>query len=255
MFPLNRRKALIAGGLVAAVAAPTAAIGAGEGQPVDGGARNPSRDTRQAYTKETEVIARTSTYGTRQSNKSDNGGGAVYGCRSKPGGTAARNEPCLRGTNLNTGSAFEFETRGALAGTITAAGGDNAKPFTTNATGVATGLNADRLDGRDAADFMLKSEKADLVAKNELLFARVTAAGNVASGRGATAATVDETTNTFTVTFDRDIEACAITATLNTAVADDERAISAAATGPRTVTVDQDEHTEDAQPFSLQIAC
>ena len=38
------------------------------------------------------------------------------------------------------------------AGLITVGGGGDAKkPFTTNATGVATGLNADRVDGADAS--------------------------------------------------------------------------------------------------------
>lgn len=42
---------------------------------------------------------------------------------------------------------------GELAGRIeVGGGGDGAKPFTTNATGVATGLNADRVDGLEAAE-------------------------------------------------------------------------------------------------------
>ncbi len=107
------------------------------------GKRNPSSG---AASRETEVIARTKTYGTRQSNvRDDNGGGAIYGCRSKTG-----REPCIRSNNLNTGRAFEFETDGAEAGHIEvkAVGG---KPLTTNATGVATGFNADRVDGLEAA--------------------------------------------------------------------------------------------------------
>src|SRR3712207_850722 len=110
---------LLAGGCTAILAAPFAGA-AGEGQPLDGGARNPSNNQSQNYTRETEVIANVNTYGTRQSNKSDNGGGAVYGCRSKAGGTPAGNEPCLRATNLADGHAFEFNAAtGARAGTIT----------------------------------------------------------------------------------------------------------------------------------------
>ena len=267
MLKLTPRKGLLAAGAIAAVSLPAVAIGAGEGQPLDGGARNPSANQQEAYTRETEVIANTSTYGTRQSNKSDSGGGAVYGCRSKPGGTPAKNEPCLRATNLVQGLAFEYESRGPIAGTITAAGGDNAKPFTTNATGVATGLNADRVDGRDASDFLPTGGKAadadkldgrdrsDFVARGDLLSARVTAAGNVAGGRGATGATVAEATNTFTVTFDRDIESCAVNATLNGTVADPDLTIVASATGARTVTVDESNDDEPAVPFHLQVVC
>ena len=107
------------------------------------GKRNPSNG---AAGHETEFISKTKTYGTRQSNvRSGNGGGAIYGCRSKLG-----REPCVRANNLKSGRAFEFATRGTEAGRIEvkAVGG---RPLTTNATGVATGFNADRVDGVDAA--------------------------------------------------------------------------------------------------------
>ena len=96
---------------------------ANNGTTVKGGARNPSADQRQSYTKETEIIADTSTYGTRQSNKSSNGGGAIYGCRSGLGGTEKNNEPCLRANNLEDGRAFELASSGKNAtevGVITA---------------------------------------------------------------------------------------------------------------------------------------
>jgi hypothetical protein len=118
------------------------AIGA-TGSVLQEGKRNPSGG---AATRETELISNAKTYGTRQSNIRDgNGGGAIYGCRSTTG-----REPCVRANNLNTGRAFEFATDGAEAGRIEvkAAGG---RPLTTNATGVATGFNADRVDGLHAA--------------------------------------------------------------------------------------------------------
>ncbi len=107
------------------------------------GNRNPGSGSTHG---ETELISSSKSYGTRQSNVRDgNGGGAIYGCRSKPG-----REPCIRGNNLNTGRAFEFETNGNEGGRITTKTTD-ARPFSTNATGVATGLNSDRIDGLDAA--------------------------------------------------------------------------------------------------------
>jgi hypothetical protein len=106
------------------------------------GKRNPSSGSAH---RETEIIASNRTYGTRQSNiKDGNGGGAIYGCRSKP-----EREPCIRANNLSTGRAFEFETGGTEVGRIEAKT-PGAKPFTTTATGVATGLNADRIDNLDA---------------------------------------------------------------------------------------------------------
>jgi hypothetical protein len=116
-------------------------------------------------TNETQIIGNlqsgtgaTGGYVTRQSNLSTTGGGAIYGCRSTAGGstaTPARN-PCIRANNLSTGFAFEFNVRGGTAaGLITVgAGGDTKRPFTTNATGVATGLNADRVDGQSASDIV-----------------------------------------------------------------------------------------------------
>lgn len=182
------------------------AIGAGENRPVDGGARNPAGGATQSYTKETQIIANTSTYGTRQSNKSDNGGGAVYGCRSKPGGSPAGNEPCLRGTNLVDGLAFEFANNGGpVVGTITSAN-TNAAPFVTNATGVATGLNADKVDGVDSAQIVTAAQS--LNSKGQ-----VSSAGTLANARGITSAarTAD---GQYTVVFASDITACALNATI-----------------------------------------
>jgi hypothetical protein len=106
------------------------------------GKRNPSSGSAK---RETEIISSNDTYGTRQSNiQNGNGGGAIYGCRSKTG-----REACIRANNLNTGRAFEFETDGTEVGRIESKT-PGARPFTTDATGVATGLNADRIDNLDA---------------------------------------------------------------------------------------------------------
>ena len=128
---------------------------AATGDPFREGARNGTA------TRETQIIANlpatntpTGGYATRQSNLSNSGGGAVYGCRSTAGGTAATppKNPCIRVNNLANGFAFEFNaSSGDSAGLITVGnGGDSKKPFTTNATGVATGLNADQVDGASA---------------------------------------------------------------------------------------------------------
>jgi hypothetical protein len=188
-------KWLLATAIAVSILAAPFAIAAGEGDPILGGARNPSPNETQALTRETEVIANTSTYGTRQSNKSTNGGGAIYGCRA----TAGTN-PCLRGVNLASGRAFEFKSNATEAGRIDVGnGGDTVRPFSTNATGTATGLNADRVDGFD---------QAQLVAR----FARVSDNGTLQGGRGASAAT-RTAEGTYTVTFDGDVSACAFTAT------------------------------------------
>lgn len=168
---LGNRSLVIGALAVAAVAtAVPVAGGFGEGRPLEGGERNPSPNQSRELRRPTEIIANTGSYGTRQSNKSNNGGGAIYGCRSGAGGTAARNEPCIRANNLRQGYAFEFDTDGSLAGLITAAkGGPNTKPFITNATGVASGLNADFVDGQEfdaaavAATGQIQTKTADQI--------------------------------------------------------------------------------------------
>ncbi len=116
--------------------------------------------------KETEIIGRFNAstgskggYVTRQSNTRTGakaGGGAIYGCRGAAGGTAAGSAPCLRATNLAAGYAFEFSSAGGIAGLISVGDGTtpnpSARPFTTNANGVATGLNADQVDGKSATE-------------------------------------------------------------------------------------------------------
>lgn len=219
------------------------------GSSVKGGARNPSADQRQAYTKETEIIADTSTYGTRQSNKSDNGGGAVYGCRSGLGGTEKNNEPCLRANNLQDGRAFEFASSGKNAtevGRITAQN-PNAAPLTTNAVGVAVGFNADQVDGKSATDIV-----SDAQSLNR--FAAVTTIGGLAAGRDAETA-ARTAAGTYLVTFKSDLSKCAYQATET--IIEDGGAAAVQPTGPTTIQV----RTRDAagaaadRPFHLLVTC
>lgn len=193
------------------------AVASGEGKSLLLGKRNPGNNASAALSSETQIIANTGTYGTRQSNKSDNGGGAIYGCRSKLGGSEKGNEPCVRSSNLADGRAFEFSSNGGTeVGRITS-GNTKSAPFTTNATGVATGLNADQVDGKGAEEIQKAATDAahtDAVATAQGLtsFAAVAADGTLGGKRGASAASTTGT-GTYTVTFAADISACAIQAT------------------------------------------
>jgi hypothetical protein len=206
-------RAAIVCSLILAIGVPSVAMGFGEGRNLLLGKRNPSSNPSLALSTETEIIANNSTYGTRQSNKKDgDGGGAIYGCRSATG-----NEPCIKSVNLKGGRAFEFNTVGPEGGRIET-GSTTGAPFTTNATGVATGLNADRVDGKEAADF---ASAADLKTVQDsvgasLLSAAVTDPGagdstRTFTGRGVTAAT--ESGDTYTVTFNKDVSKCSSTVT------------------------------------------
>jgi hypothetical protein len=243
---LSRVRARISGryalatALILVLGIPSAAIGFGEGRSILGGKRNPSSDATKAFSAETEIIANNSTYGTRQSNKRDgDGGGAIYGCRSNTG-----NEACVKAFNLKSGRAFEFQTNGKEGGRIQV-GDTTGAPLTTNATGVATGLNADKVDGKDATDF---------AASGDLLFAAVAADGT-ATGRGVSGnATHDATANTYTVTFNKDVSKCSFTASpQGDSIADAPGVASGGTSAPTTVKVDFAGVT--ATPFHLQVIC
>jgi hypothetical protein len=193
--------------LAALIVAPFAGA-FGDGKNLRGGARNPSPDARRAYSKETEIIANVKTYGTRQSNKSNNGGGAVYGCRSAAGGTPTGNEPCLRASNLSNGRAFEFNANGGTeVGAIT--GPATAAPFTTTAKGVATGLNADQVDGKSASEIVTDAQAGTK-------FASVNGADGALSPNNRGAKSASRTSaGLYTVTLDADVSKCARTATVS----------------------------------------
>jgi hypothetical protein len=215
MFRKLRSKGplVLASAVIIGLLASSFAVASGEGKNLLLGKRNPGSNASAALTSETQIIANNSTYGTRQSNKSDSGGGAIYGCRSKLGGTEKGNQPCIRSSNLADGRAFEFSANGGTeVGQITS-GNAAAAPFTTNAHGVATGLNADQVDGKSATDLAADAH-TDAVATAQGLtsFAAVAADGTLGGKRGATAS-ARTAEGIYTVTFANDISACAIQVT------------------------------------------
>lgn len=237
------RSVIAATGLLVICAAPFAS--ARTGGPLREGVRNGTT------TSETQIISNiasslgpTGGYSTRQSNLSNSGGGAVYGCRSQAGGSAATprpQNPCIRANNLSTGYAFEFNASdGLIAGAITVArGGDTTRPFVTNATGVATGLNADRVDGKHADDIAKDAVNASQALKP---FAQVTAAGGAGQSRGVPTGGVTNPggagDGVYAVAFTGDLANCALSATITGATPGEITATPAAvADGVTTVTV------------------
>ena len=233
---------ILIGGLVLAIGVPSVAMGFGEGRSLILGKRNPSG--HRTLTKETQIIGNVSTYATRQSNKKvGDGGGAIYGCRSDVG-----HEPCILTRNLRDGRAFQFETSGKEGGYIKT-GDSSGAPFTTNATGVATGLNADRVDGRDGSD---------IASPSDSLFAAVNADGTLAAGgpEATGSSRTDAAAETYTVTFNKDVSKCSYTANVTGSSADFSLGVQG---GPATnqVRVDQ-RNTADGnngRPFHLQVIC
>jgi hypothetical protein len=154
----NTRALLISGGILALFISGSA-LAVGEGDPLTGGERNPSANQSQQFAVETEIIgdiaastAAKGGYVTRQSNTqtgANAGGAAIYGCRAERG-TAQGGEGCLRANNLANGIALEVQSSGVPAlfqvgtspGTVV-----DQPPFATNARGVVTNLNAERIGG------------------------------------------------------------------------------------------------------------
>lgn len=192
---------------ILAVGVTSVATGA-VGDPVLVGKRNAAEGS-------TAIVGTTTGYATRQSNNSERDGGAAsYGCRAD-----LAHEACLFVLNHRGGEAFYFRSRGGESGgffdVIPAMGktADDVAPFKTNATGVATGLNADEVDGQSAQDIVTAA-----VAAAQPKFAAVNAAGTDVTGRGlAQAGAVLKTgAGAYTVTFASDVSKCALTATQTT---------------------------------------
>jgi hypothetical protein len=198
---------------------------------------------------ETEIISNIAStnalkggYSTRQSNLSNSGGGAIYGCRSQAGGSNAKptpQNPCLRVNNLSKGLAFELQASdGDLGGTISVgSGGEKVRPFTTNATGVATGLNADRVDGQGADDIA----KAAVSATQALHpLAQVADDGKPNKTRGVATNGVTNPANagTYLVTFDGDLTQCALSATITGTAAGQVTVTPALSADKKTTAVD-----------------
>ena len=252
------RHVLIAAVVIGLLAAPLA-VGAANDAGLMGGQRNPSNNTSSGYQKETQIIgtiaqnqggvaAHTGGYATRQSNKSDSGGGAIYGCRAKPG-----TESCVAANNLNNGDAFRFETTpGASTVGQIRFGLDLNKvvdkpPFATNGTGLVKNLNADAVDGKSADDF---------VSKGSLLFAVVGPDGTIGANRGVPAngkASVDATSGNevFTVPFSGDLSKCAATANPT----DVDAPTLAVAPGSDKSTIVVSEKGTTPYGFHLQVTC
>jgi hypothetical protein len=252
------RAIVILAAVLALAVAPVAlagSLGDAGGQPVRGGIKNP---TSGGYLQTTQIWANNASWGTRQSNLGS-GGSAIYGCRSLAGGL-----PCLDADNLKGGTAFTFITTGSTGGTILV-GNSNAAPFTTNGHGVATGLNANYLQGKQAGEFQLANQPAananelggqpasSYATTGQLLFADVGPGPVIQGARGATS--VGQVGTTYTVTFGTtNVSKCAYTASpQGAALTTGQLGVAAGATSSSAVTVSAPGGFSGG--FDLQVIC
>jgi hypothetical protein len=197
------------------VPAPAHAAGseAAGGFPIRGAIHNPPHS---AYFRTTGIFSNNGSWTNRVENLGS-GGAALDTCHAPGGGLA-----CLDGYNLSGGLAFMFQTSGSTGGEILLSNPSGA-PFTTNAHGVATGLNANFLQGRQASEFQLANQPAAnanalggqpasaYVTSGQLLFADVVPGPGIRSGRGATA--VAKSGEAYIVTFGgSNVSSCSYTA-------------------------------------------
>jgi hypothetical protein len=177
-MPKGQGKYLVLSSLILALLVTPFAFAA-NGDPMIAGGRT-------TFTKITRVLGDSSTYATQQSNlRQGDGGAARYGCRS-----SAANEYCLLSKNTGGGGSFRFTSANSLLGGIIDVDppqgktARDAKPFTTNATGVATGLNADEVDGMSATDIVKAAQAQNPAgAAPSFAFARVGADGKTDQSR------------------------------------------------------------------------
>lgn len=200
------RYLLLAATCLAVLVAPIA-VAQSEDEPIILGERNPAGGL--GANEETAIIANIGNNGqsTRQSNNAVGGRAAGYGCENN--GMEEINA-CANYVNRGMGPAAAFRTRGSI-------------PFVIRDTnrGRVANLNADLLDDREAADFLLKTEKAvdadklDGLDPNQIgreLFASIDTNGaaqpTVGNTSGATEA-VRINTGNYRVDFgDRNLSTC-----------------------------------------------
>jgi hypothetical protein len=217
------RRAAAVSAALALVAAPATALAAGSGKsrahsailndntPLKGAIHNPASSS---FLRTTGIFANFNSWTTRIQNVGS-GGAGIFGCR-------ATGSACLASENGKSGLAFTFVTNGNVGGQILLTN-PNGAPFTTNAHGEATGLNANYLQGKQASEFQLVGKPAansealggvpasEYAKTSQLLFADVSSAGTIQSTRGATAASASA--NSFTITFGTtNVSKCSYTA-------------------------------------------
>jgi hypothetical protein len=267
--PIHRTRAVLLLSVASALLAAPAALAA----PIDGGDRNPSNNASSGSSSETQIIgeiaqnagghaAGTGGFVTRQSNKSDTGGGAIYGCRAKAG-----SESCVAANNLANGDAFRFQSTVA-AGTIGQLrfGLDINKtidkpPFATNGTGLVKNLNADRVDGKSAEDFAEKTSLQNYVEKGSLLFAAVAANGTIGASRGVPAnaqaqTATDDGYPSFSVRFWGDLSMWVATASPTASGASGTLIVGAPTSAGSVTVIERDPAPGDPPySFALQVTC
>lgn len=217
------RAVALAGAVIAIAAAPVAlaagsnpsakaASASGKGTLI-GGIHNPAGST---FANTTGLFGTMKGWVARIQNQGS-GGGVTLLCKSSTGGS------CLESSNSSTGFAFDFRSGGTTGGEITLKSAADV-PFTTNAHGLASGLNANYLQGDEASAFQLASKPiatatnaenlggkpaSSYVTTSQVLFATVNGE-KIENTRGATS--VSKSESTYTVVFSSEVSKCSYTA-------------------------------------------
>lgn len=223
--------------------------------PLRGAIHNPASGS---YLRTTGIFANFSSWTTRIENVGT-GGAGTFGCRAGSNGSA-----CLAAENTKGGLAFSFASTGGSGGKILLTN-PSASPFTTNAHGEATGLNANYLQGKTASEFVTTSGTAknaselggkpasEYATTGQLLSATVVA-GKLEGGKGATAVSASGTS--YTVVFGTaNVSKCSFTASpVGQALESGQLGVEAAS-GNASAVVVNGPATGFAGSFDLQVIC
>ena len=194
-FRFSARAAIVCS-LILAIGVPSVAMGFGEGRNLLLGKRNPSsnparaqhrdRDHRQQHDLRHPPVQQEG----RRRRRRDLRLPLQPGQRALHPRQQPQGRPRVRVRHRRQGSRPHRDRRRPTGA-----------PFTTNATGVATGLNADQVDGKDATDFAAAADLA--VARASSADSGTCAAAAVGGRRpdDRVTATTAATSNVYTVDF------------------------------------------------------
>jgi hypothetical protein len=166
----------------------------------------------------------------------------------------------VRAVNLQNGLAFSFQansgnTVGSFQVGTTGAVNPNAAPFTTNASGMVTNLNANLLGGLTASQIESQAvSTANTAAQALSSIAAVSAGGALQKARGATAASLSSTGN-YLVTFGSSIANCVYQATITSGTPGIVTTTEASSTVVSVSTFNPTGTTPTSLPFQLTVNC
>ena len=197
-FRFSGRAAVVCS-LILAIGVPSVAMGFGEGRNLLLGKRNPSNNPASRSTPR----PRSSPTPRRTAPASPTRRTATAAARSTAAARASATSPASA-PPTSRAAARSSSPRSAPKAAASRSAAPTGAPFTTNATGVATGLNADQVDGKEAADFAPATDVTALARACSTPRSPAADAPPAPTSRGAVSATTGaRNDDVYTVKFNK----------------------------------------------------